>query len=41
MTYIIDDEEVVKVSMYTYRNRIAAMMKSNRTEEGLSEAQAH
>lgn len=36
MTYLIDEEKVVRVSMYDYRQRISKMMGSREAEEGLS-----
>lgn len=41
MNYIIDEHEVVRVSMYDYRDRISHMLQSKKVERGLSDSQAH
>lgn len=40
MNYIIDENNVVRVSMYGYRDRINKIFKQKR-EEGLSDSQAY
>jgi hypothetical protein len=41
MTYIIDDNQVVRVSMYGYRDRISKVIRSKQSERGLSDSQAY
>lgn len=41
MHYIIDEHQVVRVSMYDYRDRISHLLQSRREERGLSDSQAH
>lgn len=41
MTYIIDENEVVRVSIYDYRDRIGHIIRSRKEERGLSDCQAH
>lgn len=40
MTYIVDDNKVVRVSMFQYRERIASIFKSDKPEKGLTQCQA-
>jgi len=41
MTYIIDDSNIVRVSMYDYNQRIRKIATQTRPEEGLTESQAY
>lgn len=41
MHYIIDEQQIVRVSMYDYRDRISHLLQSKREERGLSDSQAH
>lgn len=41
MTYIIDENKVVRVSMYDYRSRIANIIKGQKQDGGLNDALAY